>query len=169
MSQVCEPVRVDATSACGCGCGLQVCNPGPTRTRDKGLTGSTRGCFQCKCHGPPQSASTTGRTRTAWSTRGLLNTTRGRAYKVRLQIFIFVTFPLIFRSSQGCAAVSIDTCTALARFIGYFWRQTPAWVGLPPGFRKPTTHTNENPRPWMRVRVLTGTGAGYSGKPQGSP
>ena len=145
MSQVCEPVQVDATGACGCGCGLQVCNPGPTRTHDKGLTGSpgfagqcdrvTRGCFQCKCHGPPQSASATGR----------------------------------FRSSQGCVAVSIDTCTALARFIGYFWRQTPAWVGLPLGFRKPTTCTNVNPRPWMRVRVLTGMGAGYSGKPQGSP
>ena len=64
-----------------------------------------------------------------------------------------VTFPLIFRSSQGCVAVSIDICTALARFIGYFWRQTPAWVGLPPGFRKPTTHTNENPRPWTWVQV----------------
>jgi len=24
------------------------------------------------------------------------------------------------------------------------------------------------PHPWTRVRVLTGTGAGYSGKPQGS-
>jgi hypothetical protein len=28
-------------------------------------------------------------------------------------------FPLTFRSSQGCTAVSIDTCTALARFIGH--------------------------------------------------
>ena len=63
MSRVCEPMRVDATGACGCGCRLRVCNPGPTRTRDKGLMGSpgfagqcdrvTRGCFQRKCHGPP--------------------------------------------------------------------------------------------------------------------
>ena len=100
MSRVCEPVRVDAMGACGCRCRLRVCNPGPTHTRDKGLTGSpgfasqcdrvTRSCFQRKCHGPPQSASATGRTRTAWSTRGLLNMTRGQTYKVRPRIFLFV-------------------------------------------------------------------------------
>jgi len=78
-------------------------------------------------------------------------------------------FPWFFWSSQGCTAVSIDTCTALARFIGYFWRQTPMLVGLPLGFCKPTTRTNKNPRLWTQVWVLTGTGVGYSGKPQGSP
>ena len=99
MSRVCEPVRVGAAGACGCGYGLGVCNPGPTHTHDMGLTGCpgfagqcdrvTRGCFQRKCHGPPQNASVTGRTRTAWSARGGVNTTRGRAYKVCLRNFLF--------------------------------------------------------------------------------
>jgi hypothetical protein len=33
--------------------------------------------------------------------------------------------PMTFLSSQGCTAVSIDTCTALARFIGHFWWANP--------------------------------------------
>ena len=37
------------------------------------------------------------------------------------------------------------------------------------GFTKPTTHDHKNPHPWLRVRVLTGTGAGCPEKPQGSP
>src|SRR5271156_6761912 len=41
MSWVCEPLWVGATGACGHGCGLRLCNPGPTRTRDMGLTGIT--------------------------------------------------------------------------------------------------------------------------------
>ncbi|KIJ91565.1 hypothetical protein K443DRAFT_14295 [Laccaria amethystina LaAM-08-1] len=32
---------------------------------------------------------------------------------------------MTFLSSQGCTAVSIDTCTALARFIGHFWWANP--------------------------------------------
>ena len=110
-------------------------------------------------------------TQLVWSshTRLFTTTLHGAIETLGCTLCAPVTFPLIFRSSQGCMAVSIDTCTALVRFIGYFWRQTPAWVGLPPGFHKPTTHTNENPCPWTRVWVLMGTGAGYSGKPQGSP
>jgi hypothetical protein len=73
-----------------------------------------------------------------------------------------VTISPTFRSSQGCMAVSIDTCTALARFIGHFWRHTLARVGVPPGFCKPPMRTRENRHPWTRVRVVTGTGAGYS-------
>ena len=34
---------------------------------------------------------------------------------------------------------------------------------------KPLTRTRQNPHPWLRVRVSTGTGAGCPGKPQGSP
>ena len=37
------------------------------------------------------------------------------------------------------------------------------------GFTKPTTRDRKNPHPWLRVRVLTGTGAGCPEKPQGSP
>ena len=37
------------------------------------------------------------------------------------------------------------------------------------GFTKPTTRDCKNPHPWLRVRVLTGTGAGCPEKPQGSP
>ena len=37
------------------------------------------------------------------------------------------------------------------------------------GIIKPATRTHQNPGPWLQVRVLTGTGAGCSGKPQGSP
>jgi len=56
-----------------------------------------------------------------------------------------VTIPMTFRSLQGCMVVSIDTCTAIARFIGHFWRLTPAWVGVLMGFCKTTTCTHENP------------------------
>ncbi|EDR04581.1 uncharacterized protein LACBIDRAFT_330518 [Laccaria bicolor S238N-H82] len=41
-----------------------------------------------------------------------------------------VAIPLIFRSSQGCTAVSIDTRTALARFIGHLWRHTLPQRGM---------------------------------------
>ncbi|EDR15047.1 uncharacterized protein LACBIDRAFT_300793 [Laccaria bicolor S238N-H82] len=69
-----------------------------------------------------------------------------------------VAIPLIFRSSQGCTAVSIDTRTALARFIGHLWRRTLPQVGVPLGFYKSATHTCKNPHPWTRVQVLTGMG-----------
>ena len=36
------------------------------------------------------------------------------------------------------------------------------------GFTKPTTRDRKNPHPWLRVWVLTGTGAGCPEKPQGS-
>jgi len=65
-------------------------------------------------------------------------------------------------------AVSIDTCTALARFIGHLWRHNPMRVGVPAGFCKPLTCAHKNPCLWMQVWVLTGAGAGYSGKPQSS-
>jgi hypothetical protein len=42
-------------------------------------------------------------------------------------------------------------------------------IKQPVGFIKPTTLTHENPHPWLWVRVLTGMGEGYPGKPQGSP
>ena len=59
-----------------------------------------------------------------------------------------VTIPLTFQSSQGCMAVSIDTCTALARFIGHVWSHKPMWVGIPVGFCKPLTRTCKNPCLW---------------------
>ena len=37
------------------------------------------------------------------------------------------------------------------------------------GFTKPTTRDRKKPHPWLRVWVLTGTGAGCPEKPQGSP
>jgi hypothetical protein len=45
-------------------------------------------------------------------------------------------FPIIPASvtSQCCTAVSIDTCTAVARFLSRFWRYTRTQVGVPPGF-----------------------------------
>ena len=67
-----------------------------------------------------------------------------------------------------CTAVSIDTCTALVRFIGHLWRHNLMRVGVPMGFCKPLTCAHENPCPWTWVWVLMGMGAGYSGKPQGS-
>jgi len=44
-------------------------------------------------------------------------------------------------------AVSIDTCTAFARFVGHFWRDTPTQVGNPQVFVNPLpvpvkTHTH---------------------------
>jgi len=55
---------------------------------------------------------------------------------------------MTFRSSQGCTAVSIDTCTALARFIGHLWRHNPMRVGVPVGFCKPLTCA------WYRCGLL---------------
>ena len=37
------------------------------------------------------------------------------------------------------------------------------------GLIKPTTCTHKKPHPWLRVQFLAGMGAGYPGKPQGSP
>ena len=37
------------------------------------------------------------------------------------------------------------------------------------GYTQPMARTYQNPCPWTRVRVLTGTGMGCSEKPQGSP
>ena len=45
----------------------------------------------------------------------------------------------------------------------------PIRVWEPLGFTKPTPRTRENPHPWLRVWVSTGTGAGCPGKPQGCP
>jgi len=108
-----------------------------------------------------------------WSVRAscmqLLTTTQHDAIKTLVHALRPSYHSLTFRSSQGCTAVSIDTCTALARFIGHFWRHTPVQVGVPAGFHKPATRTRKNPCPWTQVWVLTGMGAGYSGKPQGSP
>ena len=42
--------------------------------------------------------------------------------------------PPPFLTSQDCTAVSIDTRTALARFIGWFWEDTREWVWVLPGF-----------------------------------
>ena len=74
-----------------------------------------------------------------------------------------------FLTSQACTAVSIDTRTAPARFIGQFCEDTRERVYVPPGFLKPPTRTCRNPYPWVRVRVDTGRGTGSAGKPQGYP
>ena len=50
-----------------------------------------------------------------------------------------------------------------------YWKVHPSMGYIPSGFCKTYTRTCQNPHPWMRVRVLTGTGAGCPGKPQGSP
>ena len=50
-----------------------------------------------------------------------------------------------------------------------YWKAHPLTGYIPSGFCKTRTCTCQNPHPWMRVRVLTGTGAGCLGKPQGSP
>jgi len=76
---------------------------------------------------------------------------------------------MTFVSSQGCTAVSIDTRTALARFLARFWSHTHARVGVPAGFCETRTRTRRNPYPCVRVRVFWGTGAGSPGKPQGYP
>ena len=43
-----------------------------------------------------------------------------KAKKPDFQTLPVVTITMTFQSLQGCTAVSIDTCTALARFIGHF-------------------------------------------------
>ena len=59
--------------------------------------------------------------------------------------------------------MSIDTCTAVARFLSRFW-------GIPAhGLHTPGFWQNPYPYPWARVRVFWGTGAGSPGKPQGYP
>ena len=65
-------------------------------------------------------------------------------------------------------AVSIDTRTAPARFIGQFCEDTHERVYAPPGFFK-TPRTCQNPYPWVRVQVDVGRGMGSTGKPQGYP
>ena len=50
-----------------------------------------------------------------------------------------------------------------------YWKVHPLTGYIPLGFCKTRTCTCQNPHPWMRVQVLTGTGAGCLGKPQGSP
>jgi len=77
--------------------------------------------------------------------------------------------PPLNLTSQCCTAVSIDTCTAVARFLGQFWRWTRAQVAYPRFFCKTHTRTCRNPYPWARVRVFWGTGVGSSGKSQGYP
>ena len=42
-------------------------------------------------------------------------------------------------TSQCCKAVSIDTCTAVARFFNWFWGCTHTWVAYPRVFAKPIT------------------------------
>jgi len=76
---------------------------------------------------------------------------------------------MTFVSSQGCTAVSIDTRTALARFLARFWSHTHVQVGVPAGFCETHTRTRRNLYPCVRVRVFWGTGAGSPGKPQGYP
>ena len=51
---------------------------------------------------------------------------------------------------------------------GHLWRQSLMRVEVPLGFRKPPTHTRKNTHLWTQVRVVMGTGVGYSGKPQGN-
>jgi len=57
----------------------------------------------------------------------------------------------------------------LQGFLVIFRRCTHTQVRVPLGFWKTHTRTHENPHLWTWVWVLMGTGAGYSGKPQGSP
>jgi len=57
--------------------------------------------------------------------------------------------------------VSIDTRTALARFIGWLWEDTRERVWVPPGFLKPL------PKP-VETRTL-GAGAGFRGCGYGLP
>jgi hypothetical protein len=45
----------------------------------------------------------------------------------------------------------------------------PIRVLVPLGFVKPLTRSRENPCPYVRVRVFTGTGTGWLQKPQGCP
>jgi hypothetical protein len=73
-------------------------------------------------------------------------------------ILVTLSEPL---TSQGCTAVSIDTCTALARLLGQFWSHTRAWVCVPPGFLKPL------PQP-VKTRTLE-CGCGFRGYGYGSP
>jgi hypothetical protein len=58
-----------------------------------------------------------------------------------------VESPDTILTSQYCMAVSIDTCFAIARFFGWFWRVNSQWVT--PGFPK-TWNT-----PGLSVRCVT--------------
>ena len=62
-----------------------------------------------------------------------------------------------FLTSQECTAVSIDTRTALARFLGWFWEDTHQRVWVHPGF-----FILENPYPSLlkpaRMWVFAGMG-----------
>ena len=71
-------------------------------------------------------------------------------------------------TSQDCTAVSIDTRTALARFIGWLWEDTREWVWVPPGFENPYLNLLK-PVPLGQVRVFAGAGTGCPGIPEGYP
>ena len=73
---------------------------------------------------------------------------------------------MTFLTSQACTAVSIDTCTAPARFIGQIYEDRE-WVYVPLGFLKSPTRTHQNPYPQVRVWIDVGRGTGSTGKPQG--
>ena len=60
-------------------------------------------------------------------------------------------------TSQDCTAVSIDTRTALARFIGWLWEDTREQVWVPPGFENPYPNPLK-PVPLGRVRVRVALG-----------
>jgi len=61
-------------------------------------------------------------------------------------------------------AMSIDTSTVFARFIGCLrWGDTREKVA----YSGTLTPTRQNPYPWAWVRVLAGTGTGSAGIPQG--
>ena len=61
-------------------------------------------------------------------------------------------------TSQCCTAVSIDTCTAVARFFIWFWRHARAWVVYPRVFAKPAPVLFET-----RTGRTPGHGYGFSG------
>jgi hypothetical protein len=87
---------------------------------------------------------------------------RGQRYLPRMQQRVGGSFYMAFRrcsrhhgcriarpilTSQYCMAVSIDTCFAIARFFGWFWRVNSQWVT--PHFPK-TWNT-----PGLSVRCIT--------------
>jgi hypothetical protein len=76
---------------------------------------------------------------------------------------------LTFRSSQGCTAVSIDTCTALVRFMVHFWGHNPKAGWGTRGFLQTLYPYPRKPVLWTWVQVFMGTGTGYPRVAHDSP
>jgi hypothetical protein len=79
-----------------------------------------------------------------------------------------VTRTMTILSSQGCTAVSIDTCTALARLLVISGGVPVHGLEYPRDLKNPVLLETLTYL-WARIQVFWGMGTGSPGKPQGYP